>query len=528
VDFNVDDFLVHHSLPAGVDSESGWTGTITSDFSATTFVLTGLDNGVIPYDESTDDDAHTGLLSLLTDTTLVHYSGDTKLHLNIVSGSTGGYVYPVETIADSGITGNYLKFCGGFLQGYYKLDGYDYQVLPTRYEKGWTIETWLQPTDCVAGGTTLNDTYPDNKGFFFYTGTRAENKFWNVFSGNTASGCTSESTGMCMDVKETDIYVSGVTVNGISTDINTPLSPPPIDIKEIENNFLLFGRSNGKVCGHGDSEDGYGQVRADNNYDKDDIYYSQITRKEQVNFQNPFLIFGRSNGKVCGHGDSEDGFGQQRADQSWTGATEPVLELDKDADLVDNALGFRIKDDGSIGYRLLTLSGDCKSTEMIEEYSMSGMVTSDKWEHIVVKWINNDNYSGCELEIDEPRRGKFKFYVNSSLIFTSKELDESIPKRLYDLQEKQVGVPYNISLGGGTQGLIESLTFDGQDPEDLGLLIEKNFAGSFIGYISSFKMYDKNLSWCEIKDSYNNKVNIYNKSAEDFLSSDWIGDDWAI
>jgi len=146
---------------------------------------------------------------------------------------------------------------------------------------------------------------------------------------------------------------------------------------------------------------------------------------------------------------------------------------------------------------------------MDEEYSVSGTVTPDKWSHIVVKWVNNDNYNECKLETDGPRRGKFKFYVNSNLIFTSKELDESIPKRLYELQEKQVGVPYNISLGGGTQGLIESLTFDGQDPEDLGLIVEKNFAGSFIGYISTFKMYDKNLSWCEIKDSYGGKVNIY-------------------
>ena len=116
VDFNVDDFLVHHFLPAGVDSESGWTGTITSDFSATTFGLTGLDNGVIPYDESTDDDAHTGLLNLLTDTALEYTSGNDTLHLNIVSGGTGQYIYPIEVITDSGATGNYLKFCGGFFQ----------------------------------------------------------------------------------------------------------------------------------------------------------------------------------------------------------------------------------------------------------------------------------------------------------------------------------------------------------------------------------------------------------------------------
>ena len=34
-------------------------------------------------------------------------------------------------------------------------------------------------------GNTLNTVYPNNEGFFYYMGTRAENKFWDVFSGET-------------------------------------------------------------------------------------------------------------------------------------------------------------------------------------------------------------------------------------------------------------------------------------------------------------------------------------------------------
>ena len=344
--------------------------------------------------------------------------------------------------------------------------------------------------------------YEDNKGFFYYTGTRAENKFWNVFTGNTMSACTSGDTHMCTEIKETDVEINNIIVDGDMTNISVPLSPPPIDVSLIENNFLIFGRSNGKVCGQGDSEDGYGQVRADNIYDKSNKYYAQIVRQEQTDFQNQFLTFGRSNGKVCGQGDSEDGYGQVRAGD-YSGSTSDVIELDKDGDIIDNAIGFRIKDDGSIGYRLLTVSGDCKSVEVIEEYSMSGVVTSEVWQHIVVKWVNNDTYSDCDLVTEGPRKGKYKFYVDSNLVFTSKELDEFIPKRLHDIQEKQIGVPFNISIGGGTQGLLESLTFDGQDPNDLGLIIEQNFAGTFIGDMLSFDIYDKNLSWCEIKDIYN-------------------------
>jgi len=500
VDFIEPDFLEgdFNMVKVGIISDVEWEDAFSTDFSATTFGLTGMDNGLIPYDGNTD------LLTVLTGTTLVHTSTNTKLVLNQVSGATGGYVYPSEITLSGELSGNYMTLRGGFLQGYYKLAGYDYQVLPTRYQKGFSISTWLRPSDYATTGTTLNDTYSGNTGFFYYTGTRAENKFWNIFSGVTASACTSGDT-FCTDIKETDVIINNIFVDGEVTDESVPLSPPPIDVSLIENNFLIFGRSNGKVCGNGESEDGFGQVRADNSYDKDNKYYANIVRQEQTDFQNQFLTFGRSNGKVCGNGDSEDGFGQTRAGD-YSGSTQDVMELDKDADIIDNAIGFRIKEDGSIGYRLLTISGDCKSVEVVEEYSMSGMVTTDQWQHIVVKWVNNDTYSECDLVTEGPRKGKYKFYVDANLVFVSKTLEEFIPKSLYDIQEKQIAVPFNISVGGGTQGLIESITFDGQDPDDLGLIIEQNFAGTFIGDILSFDMYDKNLSWCEIKDIFNSKL----------------------
>jgi len=507
------DFSYLYTDPVNqITSHVDWDGATSSSFSANTYGLTGLDNGSVTYSPETDSYGHTGLLSALTGTTLVHVSGDTTLTLNKVTGYTGNYVYPTELISTTASTGNYIKFCGGFYQGYYKIDGQDYQVLPNRYQKGWTIDTWLNKSDDACSGTTgttLNDTYPDNKGFFYYIGTRAENKFWNIFTGNTASGCTTGSTDFCMDIKETDVNINNIEVDGSGTTLSVPISPPPIDIERIKNQFLIFGRSNGLLCGNGTSSDGYGQVRADSRYDNDTIYYSSIVREEITNFTNPFLVFGRSNGLLCGQGQSEDGYGQVRADSKYSGMTSPVLELEKDDDLFDNAIGFRIKDDGSIGYRLLTLSADCKSVEMIEEYSASGMVASDQWQHVVVKWVNNDTYTGCDLVEGNARRGKLKFYVNSMLIFSSQVLDEFIGKRLDDFMEKQVGVPYNISIGGGTQGLLESMTFDGQDNDDLGLIIEQNFAGTFIGSMATFNMYDSNLSWCEIKKLYNEKLSKY-------------------
>ena len=108
----------------------------------------------------------------------------------------------------------------------------------------------------------------------------------------------------------------------------------------------------------------------------------------------------------------------------------------------------------------------------------------------------------CQLKIAKPRKGKLMFYVNGKLKFVVDEFDEMIARRINDNKLKQVGVPFNFSLGGGSQGLIESQTFDGVDSSDSGLDIEKNFAGTFIGGISQFKFNICDLSFCDIQYNY--------------------------
>ena len=101
-------------------------------------------------------------------------------------------------------------------------------------------------------------------------------------------------------------------------------------------------------------------------------------------------------------------------------------------------------------------------------------------------------------------------YVNGKLKFVDKEFNEFIAKRLNEISEKQEGVPFNISIGGGSQGLIDSVTLDGPDISDLGLEIEKNFAGTFIGGISKVRFYNDSLCYCTISNNYNLERNIYN------------------
>jgi hypothetical protein len=66
------------------------------------------------------------------------------------------------------------------------------------------------------------------------------------------------------------------------------------------------------------------------------------------------------------------------------------------------------------------------------------------------KWLLEENF----------RKGRLKIYINGKLFYTIEDFEEIIPRALNTDKEKQVGVPFNVSWGGGTQGLRENLTFN--------------------------------------------------------------------
>ena len=94
------------------------------------------------------------------------------------------------------------------------------------------------------------------------------------------------------------------------------------------------------------------------------------------------------------------------------------------------------------------------------------------------------------------------FYVNGRLVMVSKEIPTFNFRELKDTLDKQEGVPFNISLGGGTQGLCDVIYYDYKKTPDKVLTLEKEFGGSFIGYFKSFKMYDCMLNFSEITQNY--------------------------
>jgi hypothetical protein len=124
------------------------------------------------------------------------------------------------------------------------------------------------------------------------------------------------------------------------------------------------------------------------------------------------------------------------------------------------------------------------------------------------------------------RDGRLKIYVNGKKIYTIENFEEVIPRPLNADKEKQLGVPFSISWGGGTQGLHENLTFSScsgltsnyiQDPElfptsvlnqtslsglNTNIILEQEFGGTFDGGISQFRMYVEPISSSEVRHNF--------------------------
>ena len=92
-------------------------------------------------------------------------------------------------------------------------------------------------------------------------------------------------------------------------------------------------------------------------------------------------------------------------------------------------------------------------------------------------------------------------YVNGNLVLVSKELPEFRFRELDDAKEKQETVPFNISLGGGTQGLAEGIWLNYFEKPDYRFPLERDFCGTFIGDIKSFKFYNCFLDYNSINDN---------------------------
>ena len=502
--------------------------------------LTGIDNGLVTGMTGFTITATTGLFT--GNNVFNRYTFDSRLKLHQVTGFTNspnvrfsGFTKRVlyEAITKTASTiGIYEELYGGFYQGFYKLFGYDYEIFPKRMSKGWAVEMLLKPRFPVnneysptTGETTLNLIYPNNKNTFFYMGTRAENKFYHHGSGSPSSNtaytrtdltcyntCACANSGItgssCIDVYQpfetTVVHNIGCNCgcnDSVITDI--PELDPKLDDLSNAISFRLCGDPTNPSIGVRAIYFTGGCETTGSCYTTGITYTTGYTIFDAC---SPTKIYDYCYSANPAYLASEHWF---QLDAVW----ERYTWMDECDLLYRGGLG-----DISKFVYLDSLANN--SVYLIEPpvTSATDPVTPEQIEIVRLneKWLINKNY----------RKGKLKFYINGRLFWVIPNFEEIIPRALDTRKERQVGVPFNISWGGGTQGLRENLTFSGcsgatgpyvQDPEcfpnnDLSgttlsglttsILLEQNFAGSFDGAISQFRMYVTPLSAPEVKHNF--------------------------
>lgn len=559
VDFSSED--TYSGISAYSSGEYLWDGAYSNPYTLRNIGFTGVDNGLIRFRK--DRITNMEFYKLYTDSRH-DIDEDLRLKLHQVSGNTLLYEYP------SSFDGESLRLNGGFYQGCFKTENGKYQVLPSKMCNGdeWVFEFTLKKEEFEKESEkTLNDKYPDNKGMFFFMGTRAENKWIYFYNEDTSCttlsiddyvedakidprtyglngfedidpytdvdfgeaeigvrektdnklykydylgeeivdccgtrlrpqgepvvfarpncGCNEkreeEEEEKCIAVEMCDLFEGYVDDDAL--DYDTDFIEPEVDISNFEYETLEDGFSV--------FEGGQRYIETDNkfltfdrtckgftikNYDKDALvrYYW----KERSKNYNLFLLMDRT----C------SGYTVDTIDRyiEESGKTE----YDEDKDLYKNAIAFRITDDGEIGYRYCMK--DCENDGNIikEAYSKKGLIREGEWYSVHVK------VSASEKKM------RLRFYINNNLVFISTELPKFDFRQLDDQYTKQEMVPFNISLGGGTQGLCDTILPNYMLEPYREYEMERRFGGSFIGYMKTFKFYNCHKDYVDIVRDY--------------------------
>ena len=420
----------------------------------------------------------------------LHYDRRFKMHA--VTGYTNNS-YNYNIVSVSGSSGYYNELYGGFYQGFWKLDGHPYEVLPQRPDCGWTTECLLKirtgSTICTSSNNTLNEKYPNNKGFFWYIGTRAENKFYNVYSGEcglttcaqvdfsctgTSVYLTASASTVVDDVcgNNSKSYITATTYNSGVDVWSNSLGLRLTDDYRIGYRAIYY---TGTCISSGTCVTGLTYSSGFTVVEKySDNIICQLTGTTQ---SEPWvLITARFRRNYCY---------DNKCDLLNEGGVNDLLEP-----ITPNTINYI--DTSTPNY------GELFPTPIKKEIHFSKKWTDARW----------------------LRTGVLTIFVNGRPVFVDEDFEEIIPRRLNTDPQKQVGVPYNMSWGGGSQGLIDTLTFMSgctqasagprsrtcrpytQDPTDLNLLIQEYFAGTWDGGISQMRYYLEPLGADEIIHNY--------------------------
>ena len=459
-------------------------------------------------------------------------------------------------------SGYYQELRGGFYQGFYKLYGYPYEVLPTRPNRGWSFETYLKIN--TVGETIYgpDDAPPYNGAQGVYGNcynSSGYNRFVNFLSVVAVSVTFSAAT-ICRPPTETP---NGANIPG------TLLNYIPSALPSNNGGFFF-----------------YKGVRAEDKWgfsgSNIDTYYENLSACTSISGITGCCNTEEETVKLLYQNQSENA----------------------QYDVYNNALGFRITDDMRIGYRTLRFTGHCITTgetedcntgktffcdyEIEESYSdpICTYITKsgncqDTWVQIDVVFRRNleledcdiFNYGGindfvkvrtdkfqrygrheggiagpfgcnpqtpspqtkpccdeyppfisdayfdfrCDgpnvkkwLDDREYRLGTLTFYVNGRVVHEVENFEEIIPRQLNTNKQTQVGVAYNMSWGGGALGLSSALipsvgcdqSWVDFSPNSDQTLVRNNFGGTFIGGISQMMYYVEPLTPDEIYHNF--------------------------
>lgn len=523
-----------------------WQNAVNNGVELNNFGYTSVDNGKTYYEK--DRISNKEFFKIYTDTTYQTEEDGFKLVLSKVKGNQQIYDYSND-ITFWNDTCQVSKLNGGWYQGFYCAnDGKEYKVLPTDLGIGWNLEFVLNKEDFVNEKRTMNDVYPENKGIFFYIGTRAENKWWIKY-------LTDHDFDWCKKTGFADEYVEKTYNDDIH--LNDDYFKALVEVYESEGYFgdnYIVEQENANESAF-ESEytkekpcnicadyvtDGYYEeemvIDEDMKLDTDtgyDMYQPNIVRKKT---DNKFLIFDRTcDGQTADKWDEENTevileyikkpeignyfrLFHHGCDGYDVNKVKKVLEKENKRynvlkDLYRNAFALQIKDDGTIGYKYLVKDCDKEEEEykIESEFTANSVINEKEWYTVNVKIqpLKHKDKSDdiCLSPNSFLDTMQIMIYVNGKLVLVSKELPIFNFKLLDDLEEKQEGVPFNISLGGGTQGLAEVVYLNYLRLPEYILPLEKEFGGSFIGWIKSFKFYTCPLNYYEIRQNYNfNKI----------------------
>jgi hypothetical protein len=321
-----------------------WKKAFSDNINLIDLGLTGFDNGKTNI-------MHSGITLTPKDNLFSMYRIGYNDIYNPTSNNTSGYtaitrydIYPMYGVT-TGQSGNYFDLNGGYLQGFFKLNGYNYELLPARYGKGITIET-------------LVNLYPNSYGIFYTMGLRAEDKFNTYFSGET--------------------IVKNNEVTGVTTSFNNYLD-------SLKENITI--------------------KKAFSSYeDNKTVVYSQIPQLDNIE---------------------------------------------------NNIIAFEITQDKYLAYKYIDSNGIVIEDKSLKTINNSGFTL------ISITYTPNENIVDPDiLECAERRTGKLTFYINGRSVWTIKEYPEFYFHSIINDKEKQIGVPYSISWGGGSFGLKHSWHYD--------------------------------------------------------------------